>query len=56
MENTEGWIVGDPDSVVESLTEYTELGIEHFILRFVDFPETDGANLFAEEVIPSFAR
>ena len=56
MGNTEGWIVGDPDSVVESLSKYTELGIEHFILRFVDFPETDCANLFVEEVIPSFAR
>lgn len=48
----ENFIIGNPDSVMEKLKEYTELGVEHFILRYVDFPNVDGARLFAEEVIP----
>ena len=48
-------IVGNPNAVIKKLAEYTELGVEYFILRFVDFPETDGAELFAKEVIPTFA-
>jgi alkanesulfonate monooxygenase SsuD/methylene tetrahydromethanopterin reductase-like flavin-dependent oxidoreductase (luciferase family) len=50
----ENYIVGNPDSVIEKLSEYSELGVEHLILRFVDFPKTDGATLFAEKVIPAF--
>jgi F420-dependent oxidoreductase-like protein len=49
------FVVGDPDSVVERLSEYVELGVEHFILRFLDFPGTDGAKMFAEKVIPEFS-
>jgi len=52
MENI---IIGDPDVVVEKISEYVELGIEHFILRFLDFPKTSGAELFAEKVIPEFS-
>jgi len=54
MERQESFIIGDPDEVISKLSEYTELGIEHFVLRFVDFPKTDGARLFAEKIIPSF--
>jgi alkanesulfonate monooxygenase SsuD/methylene tetrahydromethanopterin reductase-like flavin-dependent oxidoreductase (luciferase family) len=50
----ENYIVGNPDSVIEKLSEYAKLGVEHLILRFVDFPKTDGATLFAEKVIPAF--
>ena len=50
----ENFIIGDPDAVAEKISEYTELGMEHFILRFLDFPKTDGAKLFAEKVIPNF--
>ena len=51
----ENYIVGNPEMVIEKLKEYTKLGVEHFILRFVDFPRTDGAKLFSKEVIPAFA-
>lgn len=54
VENMENFIIGDPDAVAEKISEYTELGMEHFILRFLDFPKTDGAKLFAEKVIPNF--
>jgi alkanesulfonate monooxygenase SsuD/methylene tetrahydromethanopterin reductase-like flavin-dependent oxidoreductase (luciferase family) len=54
IENEENYIIGNPDAVIEKLSKYTELGVEHFILRFVDFPKTDGAELFAKKVIPAF--
>lgn len=47
-------IVGTPDQVAGHLHKFVDLGVEHFILRFVDFPKTDGAKLFASEVIPRF--
>jgi len=52
--NEENYIIGNPGSVMKKLAEYTKLGVEHFILRFLDFPKTDGAKLFATEVIPTF--
>jgi alkanesulfonate monooxygenase SsuD/methylene tetrahydromethanopterin reductase-like flavin-dependent oxidoreductase (luciferase family) len=45
-------IIGTPDEVSEQLRRFADVGVEHFILRFADFPRTDGASLFAEEVIP----
>lgn len=45
-------LVGIPDDVVEQLTPFVELGVEHLVLRFVDFPSTAGADLFAREVAP----
>jgi len=53
-ENMENYIIGDPDMVAEKISEYVELGVEHFILRFLDFPKTDGARLFTEKVMPNF--
>ncbi len=47
-------IVGTPDEVAAQLQRFIDLGVQHFILRFADFPITDGARLFADEVIPRF--
>jgi alkanesulfonate monooxygenase SsuD/methylene tetrahydromethanopterin reductase-like flavin-dependent oxidoreductase (luciferase family) len=46
--------VGTPDQVSAQLQRYTDLGVRHFMMRFADFPRTDGALLFAKEVIPRF--
>ena len=48
------YIVGDPEEVANRIEEYVRLGVEHFVLRFLDFPGIDGARLFAERVIPHF--
>lgn len=47
-------VVGTPDEVASHLQRFIDLGVQHFILRFADFPRTDGAMLFAGEVIPRF--
>ena len=47
-------LVGTPDEVATQLRRFTELGVQHFILRFADFPRTNGARLFAQEVLPQF--
>jgi alkanesulfonate monooxygenase SsuD/methylene tetrahydromethanopterin reductase-like flavin-dependent oxidoreductase (luciferase family) len=49
-------IAGTPDEVSAQLQRFADLGVQHFILRFADFPRTDSARLFAEEVIPRFGE
>jgi len=49
-------VYGAPQAVVQELRKFAALGVEHFILRFVDFPKTDGVDLFLQEVLPSLAR
>ena len=45
---------GTPDEVAAAIQPYIDLGITHFILRWVDFPQTAGAELFLKEVMPRF--
>ena len=47
-------IVGTPDQVEAKLQRFTEMGVEHFIIRFADFPKTDMAKMFAKEVAPRY--
>lgn len=49
-------LVGTPDEVTGLIQEYVDLGITHFIVRFVDFPKTDAAELFLKEVMPRFQK
>jgi len=50
----EEWIIGTPDEVADRVQEYVDLGITHFMLWFIDFPNAQGMQLFAEDVIPRF--
>lgn len=45
-------IVGTPRQVAEQLGEFVEAGVSYIIVRCVDFPNTAGIELFAEEVMP----
>jgi alkanesulfonate monooxygenase SsuD/methylene tetrahydromethanopterin reductase-like flavin-dependent oxidoreductase (luciferase family) len=47
-------VVGTPDEVAAHIKRFVDLGVEHFILRFADFPKADGAKLFVEQVLPRF--
>jgi alkanesulfonate monooxygenase SsuD/methylene tetrahydromethanopterin reductase-like flavin-dependent oxidoreductase (luciferase family) len=48
-------LVGTPAQVTEQLEEFADLGVEETVVEFVDFPRTDGAELFVDEVAPAFA-
>ncbi|MCL4507859.1 MAG: LLM class flavin-dependent oxidoreductase [Chloroflexi bacterium] len=50
----ESALVGTPDKVAAQLQRFTALGVQHFILRFADFPRNDSAKLFIKEVLPRF--
>lgn len=43
---------GTPDEVREGLKKYLDLGVQHLMLRFLDFPHTEGLELFLEHVYP----
>jgi alkanesulfonate monooxygenase SsuD/methylene tetrahydromethanopterin reductase-like flavin-dependent oxidoreductase (luciferase family) len=47
-------ILGTPAKVVAQLQHYTSLGVDCFILGFVDEPEMEGIELFINEVMPHF--
>ncbi|MEO8397521.1 MAG: hypothetical protein ABI700_31275, partial [Chloroflexota bacterium] len=47
-------LVGTPDEIKAQLQAYIDLGATHFMLWFMDAPQTDGMRLFAEQVAPSF--
>jgi len=50
----EEMVIGSPEHVAGKLKEYVDMGVEYIILRFLDFPNTEGAKLFAREIIPRF--
>lgn len=45
-------VYGTPDQVASELQAFARLGVEHFMLRFIDFPNTAGLELFLQEVQP----
>jgi alkanesulfonate monooxygenase SsuD/methylene tetrahydromethanopterin reductase-like flavin-dependent oxidoreductase (luciferase family) len=47
-------ISGNPDDVTEKLREFERLGARHIQLVFLDYPNTDGIELFLSEVLPRF--
>jgi alkanesulfonate monooxygenase SsuD/methylene tetrahydromethanopterin reductase-like flavin-dependent oxidoreductase (luciferase family) len=45
-------IIGTPVQVAEQLQPFVALGLEYLIVRLVDFPNLEGIELFAHEVMP----
>ena len=50
----ERFLIGDVKTVTRRLRDYTDLGVECFMLWFMDYPARDGLRLFAEKVMPNF--
>jgi alkanesulfonate monooxygenase SsuD/methylene tetrahydromethanopterin reductase-like flavin-dependent oxidoreductase (luciferase family) len=47
-------LTGTPEQVTKQLAEFVDLGVEYFILRFLDFPSQTGIELFTEKVTQEF--
>ncbi len=48
------FMIGTPAAIRGKLDRFVELGVDHFMLWFMDFPDTRGIRLFAEEVAPHY--
>ncbi|MGN6699172.1 MAG: LLM class flavin-dependent oxidoreductase [Thermomicrobiales bacterium] len=49
-------VSGDPDEVTAQLAGFAAAGVQHMQLNFLDFPRTEGLDLFLAEVLPHFER
>jgi alkanesulfonate monooxygenase SsuD/methylene tetrahydromethanopterin reductase-like flavin-dependent oxidoreductase (luciferase family) len=54
--NSRKAIVGTPEQVAAQLQRYVDLGVSYFVVRLLDFPRTEGTELFVQEVMPRLAR
>jgi alkanesulfonate monooxygenase SsuD/methylene tetrahydromethanopterin reductase-like flavin-dependent oxidoreductase (luciferase family) len=45
-------IAGTPEQVAEQLQRFVDVGVEYLCVRMVDFPRSEGIELFAQEVVP----
>ena len=45
-------VAGDPDEVTRELLAFREAGVEHFQVRFMDYPNPAGMRRFVEKVMP----
>jgi len=46
-------LVGTPEEIIERMRQYIDVGVKYFMHIFIDFPSTEGIELFAEKVIPA---
>jgi alkanesulfonate monooxygenase SsuD/methylene tetrahydromethanopterin reductase-like flavin-dependent oxidoreductase (luciferase family) len=49
-------IIGAPAQVAEQIQAFLDLGVGYVIVRLLDFPRTDGIELFAREVMPMLRK
>ncbi len=45
-------VAGDVDEVTGELTEFLDAGVDHFQIRFMDYPSLAGMERFVEKVMP----
>ncbi len=49
-------VSGDPDEVTRQIAQFAGVGVRHMQLNFLDFPRTEGLELFLSNVLPHFDR
>jgi alkanesulfonate monooxygenase SsuD/methylene tetrahydromethanopterin reductase-like flavin-dependent oxidoreductase (luciferase family) len=49
-------ISGAPDEVTSQIEAFAAIGVRHMQLNFLDYPNTDGLDLFLSAVLPRFTR
>ena len=47
-------LYGTPDEIYEKLLKYIDLGVENFMLWFIDSPSTYGMEIFSKEIISKY--
>ena len=47
------YIIGSIEEVTERLSEYIKLGVQRFMIYFMDYPTLNSTQPFAKEVVPS---
>jgi len=50
----ERYLIGDAETVAGRVREYADLGIDSFMLWFMDYPSLEGMRVFARQVMPGF--
>lgn len=48
------FIIGTPEQISQQLREFVDLGVNHFMLWFMDYPNDAGITLFSKEIFPIF--
>ena len=51
----EEFLIGDPDTIADRISEYKEIDIDHMQLWFMDMPSESGMRTFAESVARRFS-
>lgn len=49
-------VSGDPEAVAAQIADFAAAGVRHMQINFLDFPRTEGLELFVNEVLPRFDR
>lgn len=49
------YITGTPEECAEAIQERVDVGVTQFMFWFLDYPDMEGMELFADEVMPEFA-
>jgi len=48
------FMVGTPQDIKRKIDAFVKKGVSHFMLWFMDYPDTSGIELFAKEILPYY--
>jgi len=49
-------VAGTPDEVTRELADFVAAGVQHFQVRFMDYPRLDGLERFIRQVLPRLSE
>ncbi len=51
---TKEFMIGTPDLIRRQIRAFVDKGVSHFMLWFMDYPDSKGIRLFADQVLPEY--